>query len=60
MWHAKCYKQDPTDPFPVLHASDLDDAVLVSEELESDDPDRFRMARDGFGSYSIAMRTDPT
>jgi hypothetical protein len=47
MWHAKCYRQDPKDPFPVLHANDLDDAVLRSEQLESDDPDRFRKARDG-------------
>jgi hypothetical protein len=47
MWHAKCYVQDPKDKFPVLQASDLDDAVLGSEQLETDDPDRFRQARDG-------------
>jgi hypothetical protein len=47
MWHAECYGQDPEDRFPVLHASDLDDAVLGSDQLETDDPNRFRQARDG-------------
>jgi hypothetical protein len=44
MLHAECYGQDPEDRFPVLHASDLDDAVLGSEQLETDDPNQ---ARDG-------------
>jgi hypothetical protein len=47
IWHAACYVQDPKDPFPVLQAGDLDDAVLGETELETDDPDRFRQARDG-------------
>jgi hypothetical protein len=37
----------PKGSVPVLHANDLDDAVLGSGQFESDDPDRFRKARDG-------------
>jgi hypothetical protein len=43
----KYYAQDPEDRFPVLQSSDLDDAVLGTDQLENDDPDRFRRARDG-------------
>ena len=46
-WHGACYKQHPSDSFPVLQATDLDDCFLGAEYLEDDDPNRFKHARDG-------------
>ena len=46
-WHAECYAQHSGDRFPVLRASDLDDALLTEEDLEDDEPDRFKHARAG-------------
>jgi hypothetical protein len=46
-WHGKCYKQHGQDSFPVLRMQDLDDALMAEEDLEEDDPARFREARDG-------------
>jgi hypothetical protein len=46
-WHGKCYRQLEKDNFPVLRMQDLDDAMLSEEDLEEDDPERFREARDG-------------
>lgn len=46
-WHGKCYKQDAKHPFPVLRAWDLEESIVGPEELEEDDPDRFKCARDG-------------
>jgi hypothetical protein len=46
-WHGACYKQDPKDPFMVLRAWDLEDSIMGPEELEEDDPDRFKCARNG-------------
>lgn len=45
-WHARCYRQTERDRFPVLRASDLDDAMLTAEDLKEDDPDRFKLARE--------------
>jgi hypothetical protein len=47
MSEAECDGQDPEDRLPVLQASDLDDAVPGSDQLETDDLDRFRKASDG-------------
>ena len=58
MWHAKCYRQDPKDPFPVLHASDLDNTVLGSEQLEVDDPARFHRASYLFSSHLPSLCPD--
>ena len=49
IWHAGCYRQHTTDKFPVLQASDLDDALIDLEghgELD-DDANRFKEARPG-------------
>jgi hypothetical protein len=46
-WHGKCYVQHVQDKFPVLRMKDLDDALMSEEDLEDDDPLRFREARDG-------------
>jgi hypothetical protein len=46
-WHGRCYRQGSNDPFPVMQVDDLDDSLMGAEELEVDDPDRFRVARDG-------------
>lgn len=46
-WHGSCYKQDPNDTFPVLQAFDLDETLLGPDELEDEDPLRFKCARDG-------------
>jgi hypothetical protein len=46
-WHGLCYKQDPRDRFPVLQACDLEESLLGPDELEEDDPNRFKAARDG-------------
>jgi hypothetical protein len=35
------------DRFPVLRMNDLDDSMMAAEDLEEDDPLRFREARDG-------------
>jgi len=45
-WHARCYTQTARDAFPVLRASDLDDAMLTAEDLKEDDPNRFKLARE--------------
>lgn len=46
-WHGSCYRQHESDPFPVLQVADLDESLLGTSELEDDDPDRFKCARDG-------------
>lgn len=47
-WHAVCFKQSPHDRFPVLHASDLDDAMIDPKEFEEEEDDmRFKEGRDG-------------
>jgi hypothetical protein len=46
-WHGKCYKQSEHDPFLVLQSCDLEESLLGPEELEEDDPNRFKCARDG-------------
>jgi hypothetical protein len=47
-WCAKCYKQDALDKFPVLYASDLEDALMDPGEFAEDlDPTRFKQARNG-------------
>jgi len=46
-WHGKCYRQAENDVFPVLEAEDLDDSMLVTTDLAADDPERFKLARDG-------------
>lgn len=46
-WHGLCYKQDTKDRFLVLQACGLEESLLGPEELEEEDPNRFRMARDG-------------
>lgn len=47
-WHAKCYRQFEHDPFPVLNANDLDDAMVDPDDFtEDDDQYRFQEARDG-------------
>ena len=49
MWHARCYVQSERDAFPVLKASDLDDALMDEEDMGdmTDDPERFKAARAG-------------
>jgi hypothetical protein len=51
MWHAECYRPKGS----VRSYSDLDDAVLGSEQLRSTDPDRFRRARDGDHLLSVSV-----
>lgn len=46
-WHGSCYKQDANDRFLVLQSWDLDETLLGPDELEDDDPLRFKCARDG-------------
>jgi hypothetical protein len=46
-WHAKCYRQDGADKFPVLKSKDLDDSILETEDLLDEVPDRFKIAREG-------------
>jgi hypothetical protein len=46
-WHGHYYVQHPKDNFPVLAASDLDQAIVNDEVMEEDDPLRFKEARDG-------------
>ena len=46
-WHGTCYKQSTKDPFPVLQSCDLEESLLGPEEMEEDDPSRFKCARDG-------------
>ena len=46
-WHGKkCYRQAENVVFPVLEAKDLDDSMLATD-LAADDPERFKLARDG-------------
>jgi len=45
-WHGKCYRQAENDAFPVLEAEDLDDSMLTAVDLASDNPERFKLARD--------------
>lgn len=47
MWCGECYQQHPHDKFPVLSAQDLDDALINDEEMEDEDPLRFKEARNG-------------
>jgi len=47
-WHAACYKHYRLDKFPVLKASDLDDAMVDPKEFnEEEDQLRFKEAQDG-------------
>lgn len=47
-WHAGCFVQSKHDRFPVLRASDLDDAMMDPEEFEEEEDElRFKEARDG-------------
>jgi hypothetical protein len=39
--------QKAEDRFPVLRAKDLDDSILDPTDLDDDDPERFRVAREG-------------
>jgi hypothetical protein len=39
--------QHPKDPFPFLRAWHLEDSIMGPEELEEDNPDRFKCARNG-------------
>jgi hypothetical protein len=52
-WHGKCYRQAENDVFPVLEAEDLDDSMLVTTDLAADDPERFKLARDG--DHDVAL-----
>jgi hypothetical protein len=42
-----CYRQAENDAFLVLEAEDLDDSMLAAVDLASDDPERFKLAKDG-------------
>jgi hypothetical protein len=46
-WHGKFYRQAENDAFPVLEADDLDDSMLTAVDLALDNPERFKLARDG-------------
>lgn len=46
-WHGACYTQLDTDRFPALGLQDLDDPLVDDEQMEVDDPLRFKEARDG-------------
>ena len=57
-WHAHCYKQSSLDRFPVLRASDLDDAMVDPDDFEEEEDQlRFREARDG-DHYMIPFQCD--
>jgi hypothetical protein len=45
--HAQYYHQHPQDNFPVLAASDLEEALVGNEAMEDEDPMRIWKARDG-------------
>ncbi|KAL7567487.1 hypothetical protein ACA910_009500 [Epithemia clementina (nom. ined.)] len=49
LYHAKCYLQLPSDKFPVLRASDLDNALLDDNDPgeQVDDDKRFQESREG-------------
>jgi hypothetical protein len=46
-WHAQCYQQHLKDDFPVLVATDLEEALVNDEAMEDEASMRFREARDG-------------
>ena len=47
LWHAECYTKLEDDNFPVLGRDDLDNLFMGEDESESEDADRFQVARKG-------------
>ena len=47
LWHAECYTKLEGDNFPVLGRDDLDDSFMGEDESESEDVNRFQVARNG-------------
>ena len=46
-WHGSCYKAHPKDKFPTLKTQDLEDSLIDDEQMEEEDPLRFKEGRDG-------------
>ena len=46
VYHAKCYRQYDDNRFPVLGDDNSDDSLMGVNDLEPDNPERFKEARD--------------
>ena len=46
-WNAACYTKHNDNNFPKMGRDDLDDSLMGVNDLESDDPHRFQMTRNG-------------
>ena len=47
VYYAKCYRQYDDNRFPVLGDDNVDDSLMGVNDLEPDDPQRFKEARNG-------------
>ena len=47
VYHAKCYRQHDDNRFPVLGDDNADNSLMGVNDLEPDDPQRFKETRDG-------------
>lgn len=46
-WHGSCYRAHPKDQYPILTTQDLEDSLVDDEQMEEEDPLRFKEGRDG-------------